>query len=481
MRKSLFVALAVSYFSGIAVAQTPQDRLVRSRAVEAVIWGMPAVNYDLMLQEMLTKTPGKVNQVIYWGKPLDWKNQTLTPNPDTLYFMTFLNTKDVGPIVIEIPPADANGSLNANIVNVWQQPLEDGGLLGVDKGAGVKLLMLPPGYKDQAPAGYEALQPNTWGSYALIRSNLKSHADADIVKSIAYAKQIKIYPLSQTSNPPATVFTDIKDVLFDSTIRYDESFFVNLDRMVQSEPWLGRDRAMIDQLRTIGIEKGKPFAPDAAMKQTLADSVREAHAWMAAKYDAAPPEFFEGTHWTFPTHPEMLKGASENFEGANDYPVDWRGITYHYAYIGIKRLGAGQFYLINIKDRDGADYDGAKTYRLDCRRSDPAVLVVDRVRPGHPCSDQERRSCQPGVEQSRSAEQCRWLGRPLSRLESACRSGAELDTDRSRPQVRADVPSLRTEEGVLRQGLEAAGRRKRLGPVNRTCQIGSAHDHRDKS
>src|SRR5271154_999217 len=159
MRKSLFVALAVSYFSGIAVAQTPQDRLVRSRAVEAVIWGMPAVNYDLMLQEMLTKTPGKVNQVIYWGKPLDWKNQTLTPNPDTLYFMTFLNTKDVGPIVIEIPPADANGSLNANIVNVWQQPLEDGGLLGVDKGAGVKLLMLPPGYKDQAPAGYEALQP----------------------------------------------------------------------------------------------------------------------------------------------------------------------------------------------------------------------------------------------------------------------------------------------------------------------------------
>src|ERR1700722_3091550 len=120
MSKSLFVALALSCLSGVAVAQTtPQERLVRSRAVEAAIWGMPVVNYDLMLQEMLTKTPGKVNQVIYWGKPLDWKNQTLTPNPDTLYFMTFLNTKDVGPIVIEIPPADANGSLNANIVNVW--------------------------------------------------------------------------------------------------------------------------------------------------------------------------------------------------------------------------------------------------------------------------------------------------------------------------------------------------------------------------
>ncbi len=271
-------------------------------------------------------------------------------------------------------PRNSTGSLNANIVNVWQQPLEDGGLLGVDKGAGIKLLMLPPDYKGQVPAGYEALQPKTWGSYALIRSNLKSHAEADVANSVAYAKRVKVYPLSQASNPPPTVFTDVKDVLFDTTIRYDESFFTNLDRMVQSEPWLGRDRAMIDQLRSIGIEKGKPFAPDAKTKQALKEGVTEAHAWMAAKYDAAPPQFFEGTHWTFPTHPEMLKGASEDFDGPNDYPVDWRGITYHYAYIGIKRLGAGQFYLINIKDKDGADYDGAKTYRL----SVPAGVPIEQ-------------------------------------------------------------------------------------------------------
>ena len=365
MRKQSVGALALFCLSEVATAQTssPDSRLIRSRAVEAVIWGMPAVNYDLMLQEMLTKTPGKQNQVIYWGKPLDWKNQTLTPNPDTLYLMTFLNTKDAGPIVIEIPAADANGSLNANIVNVWQVPLEDAGLLGVDKGAGVKLLMLPPGYKEQVPAGYEALQPGTFGSYALIRSNLKSHADADVAKSIAYAKQLKVYPLSQALSPQPTVFTDVKDVLFDSTIRYDDSFFTHLDRIVQSQPWLGRDRAMIDQLRSIGIEKGKPFAPDTATKQALADGVADAHAWMAAKYDAGLPPFFEGTHWTYPAHPELLKGASESFEGANDYPVDWRGITYTYAYIGIKRLGAGQFYLINIKDKAGESYDGSKTYR----------------------------------------------------------------------------------------------------------------------
>ena len=114
--------------------------------------------------------------------------------------------------MIEVPPAGADGSLNANFVNVWQQPLEDAGLLGVDKGKGVKLLMLPPGYAEHVPDGYIALQPDTHGSYALFRSNLKSHGDADVAKSIAYGKRIKIYPLSQAANPPATVFTDVKDV-----------------------------------------------------------------------------------------------------------------------------------------------------------------------------------------------------------------------------------------------------------------------------
>jgi hypothetical protein len=369
MFKSILAVLALTCAAVAASAQSlsVQDlarRTIERRAVEAAIWGMPAVNYDLMLQEMLAKTAGKVNQVIYWGKPLDWRNQTLTPNPDTLYFMAFWNTKDVGPIVIEVPPAGPDGSMNANFVNVWQEPLEDGGLLGVDRGKGLKLLILPPGYSDKAPEGYVAVQPNTHAGYSLFRSNLASHGDADVAKSITYGKRIRIYPLSQASSPPATVFTDVKDALFDSTIRYDDSFFAGLNRVVQSEPWFGRDRAMIDPLKSIGIEQGKPFAPDASMKQALNGGIQEAHQVLAARYDAGLPAFFDGTHWTFPTLPELVKAASEGFNEPTAYPVDARGLTYHYGYIGIKRLGAGQFYLISIKDKGGESYDGAKTYRL---------------------------------------------------------------------------------------------------------------------
>src|SRR5262249_30416377 len=150
-----------------AQAQSDVDaRTIHRRAVEAVIWGMPAVNYDLMLQEMLTKTSGKVGEVIFWGRPVDWRNQTLTPNPDALYFMVFFHTKD-GPVVLDLPAAEPDASFNGNIVTLWQMPLEDAGLRGADKGAGGKYLVLPPGHAGPVPPGYIALQSDTFGGYML--------------------------------------------------------------------------------------------------------------------------------------------------------------------------------------------------------------------------------------------------------------------------------------------------------------------------
>lgn len=381
---ALTVALAVTALHASAQTLSPEDlarRSIERRAVEAVIWGMPAVNADLMLQAMLSSTPAKENEIVYWSRPVNWKNQTLTPNPDAIYLMSFWNVKD-GPLVIEIPPAEG-GSIAGNIVDAWQMPLEDAGPFGADEGKGGKYLILPPGYEGEKPEGYIVLPSDMFSGFALLRSNLPSHSDADIEKSVAYGKRIKIYPLSQAANPPETKFTDAYDVMFDATILYDSRFFDSLDRVVQKEPWLDRDRVMIDQLRTLGIEKGKPFQSDQATRKILDAAGAEAHALLSARYDQGFPIINEGIRWFPAAMPEMVKAASTGYADTNAYATDARAATYTLGFTGVKRLGTAQYYLMTSKDKDGNAFDGAASYRLVVPADAPvkqywSVTVYDR-------------------------------------------------------------------------------------------------------
>jgi hypothetical protein len=352
------------------------QRTVEWRGVEAVIWGMPAVNFDRMYQAMVHDAKGGEgsNKIVYWSRPLSWKNQTLTPNPDTIYLMPFFNTKEVGPVVLEIPPADT-GSITGSVDDAWQTAIEDVGPAGVDKGKGGKYLILAPGYKDHVHSGYIPMRSETYQSYALLRSNLKSSSGTDIAKAVAYGRRIKVYPLSQAAHPPETQFIDAIDVVFDATIPYDMRFFQSLDRMVQTEPWLQRDRAMIDQLKSIGIEKGKPFNPDAATQDILKRSVLEAHARFESLYENVFTQTFnEGIHWAFPALPELVKPIQSDYAEADIYPVDARGLTYTYVFFSAKHLGAGQYYLMAINDKAGQPFNGATTYRLNVPANPPVTL-----------------------------------------------------------------------------------------------------------
>ena len=67
------------------------ERTLHRRALEAVIWGMPAINAELMFQAMKDAN-ADYNQVVYWSRPINWKDQTLTPNPDTIYLNPYYNT-----------------------------------------------------------------------------------------------------------------------------------------------------------------------------------------------------------------------------------------------------------------------------------------------------------------------------------------------------------------------------------------------------
>ncbi len=392
------------------VVRDPTDlaeRAVYRRAVEAVVWGMPVVNYDLMYQAAVREAKGDFNQVIYWSRLPDWKIQTLTPNPDSIYLMPFINTKEVGPVVLEIPPAD-EGSITGTVMDVWQCALEDVGPAGVDKGRGGKYLILPPGHKDEPPEGYIPLPSDTYRGYALLRSIPKSGGDADVARAVAYGKRVKLYPLSQASEPPATVFVDVVDVVYDANITYDLRFFESLDRIVQAEPWLERDKAMIDQLKSLGIEKGKAFNTDARTRELLDDAAREAHAWLVARYEASfATSFYEGGHWSLPGSRELLEGQATFFAKPDVYPVDVRGVTFSYAYFTPKHLGGGSSYLLSISDKDGRLLDGGTTYRLKVPANAPvrqywSATVYDRDTHA-PIRDARRpsRSSQtPGLQQN---------------------------------------------------------------------------------
>jgi hypothetical protein len=338
-------------------------RMLHRRAVEAVIWGMPAVNYHLMYQAMVRDTKGAFNQMVYWSRLPGWKNQTLTPNPDVIYVMPFFNTQDAGPVVLDIPPAD-DGVINGSVMDYWQAAIEDVGPAGVDKGKGGKYLILPPGYKESVPDGYIPMASDTFRGYALLRSIPRGGSNADVAQALAYAKRIKLYPFSQAASPPQTVFVDAIDVVFDAAIPYDMRFFRALDQMVQAEPWLERDKAMIDQLRTMGIERGKPFNPDAGTQKILIEAIREAKGWLDVRYETLFVPYYENRQWANPGDPELRKSVENSFTVPDSYPIDARGVYFTFAFFSARHLGTGQFYLMAIRDKDGKPLDGRATYRM---------------------------------------------------------------------------------------------------------------------
>lgn len=79
---------------------------------------------------------------------------------------------------------------------------------------------------------------------------------------------------------------------------------------------------MIDQLKSIGIEKGKAFTPDVATQEALKAAALEARAWLDLQYEAVfTPPFNEGSHWALPASPAVVEGMSTNLQSPT--PIPW--------------------------------------------------------------------------------------------------------------------------------------------------------------
>jgi hypothetical protein len=86
---------------------------------------------------------------------------------------------------------------------------------------------------------------------------------------------------------------------------------------------------------------------------------------------------YEGRRWAAPGARELFEGNATFFAKPDVYPLDDHGLGFSYAYFSPKHLGAGQFYLITIKDKEGRSLDGRNTYRnITAKRgADGAVAI----------------------------------------------------------------------------------------------------------
>ena len=254
------------------------------RAAQAVIWAMPAVAIWDVAVGTRRDLGGDVGDVVYFSKPMVSRHGFLTANDVTPYVLASLTTKD-GPLVVEVPATGEKAAYFGSFLDAWQAPVVDVGLSGDDKGKGGKYLFLPPGYTGAVPEGYLVYRPQTYALEVAFRPVAKDGGTIEEV--VEYGKSLKIYRLSEAANPPKTRFIDAYPKKWNTLPTYDLNYFKDIDTIVQKEPVLDRDKAMMGLLASIGIEKGKPFAPDAETSKALEEGARRAYRLDAALFHDA--------------------------------------------------------------------------------------------------------------------------------------------------------------------------------------------------
>ncbi len=334
-------------------------RIVSRRAVDAVIWGLPLVGEDAVKQAAFRDGKANYNDIVWWPKGGGWKNQSPTPNVNTRYMYFFINTKQDGPVVVELPPAVPGASFYGTIEDAWYVPQVDIGF----EGKGGKYLVLPPDYNGEVPHGYIVVRPKTYNSMTLLRSILRSLSEDDVRAGDALVKQVKVYPLSQAAKPPAQRLLDMTDILYDGLVKYDETFFPNLARVLNEEPVQARDLQMMGMLLPLGIEKGKEYKPDAAQASQLKAAADEAHAWLMDKAATDVTPWQPDSQWVVPSPPITMK-TEFKWDMPNYFGVDARAIALSQYFCPTAKLGTGSFYFGAFHDHDGRPLRGGNTYRL---------------------------------------------------------------------------------------------------------------------
>jgi hypothetical protein len=372
----------LEFFDGTPTAETAElvyDNLDRMRGVDAFLKGMPAASVNKLIDSSKALGATKSNQVMIMDKLMDSKPLFLTGNTSTLYVIPVLDLKADGPTVVEVPP-NMLGAFN----DAWFRFVQDVGKAGKDKGKGGKYLVLPPGYTEKIPDGYFVVKSRTYRLWLFMRGNISKGVEV-AVKNVT--DNLKVYPLSKKNNPPKMEFISGSGKSFNTIHSNDFSFYEHLAHIINYESDEMLDPELRGLFASIGIEKGKPFEPDARMKKILTDAVAIANA--TARSIVWYPRIDGALLYPDTKSAWVMAYADRNvfFTENGAMNSDARSM-FHYAYTGVTpamakpRVGQGSQYGIAYLDATKKPFDGSKTYKLNIPKDVPvndfwALTVYD--------------------------------------------------------------------------------------------------------
>jgi hypothetical protein len=304
------------------------------------------------------------------------KEIVLTANTETVYAVALLNLKD-GPVVVESPRG-----VMSMVNDAWQRFVGDMGIAGPDRGKGGKYLVLPPGFTGAPPQGYYIIKSPTYANVVLMRGFLVNGDPKPAVESF---ERMRIYPLAQAANPPAQKIDDIQAGVHNTIFASDFTFFEQVNQVVQEEPVESLDPELAGLLASIGIVKGKPFAPDARLKKILTEAATVGSATARTLLFATRNKeayYYPDSQWKV-----LFVGGNHEFLKDGYRQLDARTAYYYYFVwlspaMALKQVGAGSQYVYTEHDAAGNYLDGSKTYRLHLPPNPPvnkfwSVVVYD--------------------------------------------------------------------------------------------------------
>jgi hypothetical protein len=350
------------FFDGLpdkATVEKVYDNLDFMRGVDVFLNTLAAASTLANIEGL--RSVGANNQtVVVHEDRVDAKTLLLTPNTQTVTLWAFLDLRD-GPMVIEVPPGVLGFADDA-----WMQYIVDLGLTGADKGKGGKYLFMPPGHQGEPPEGFFVARPRTYHVWYLMRGFSVKGDTAPAVGN--FRNHFRVYPLAQAANPPKTNIVNGSGLYFNTIHSTNFEFFEELNTVIQREPADSADPEILGQLAAIGIEKGKPFAPDVRMKKILTESAAVGNATARALVFHSRDEsfyFYPGeSKWFTP-----FVGGSHEFIQNNVRLLNARTVFFFAATaitpaMAVKMVGAGSQYAAATQDAQGNYLDGSKHYRL---------------------------------------------------------------------------------------------------------------------